>query len=220
MGFPRQGHWSGLPCPSPGDLPDPGIQPVPAAWQVDSLPLSHLGNLGLHKLYYIVAKILQFPIRPADNPFIVLLMTSTNFRHFFLCWLIVRVWLVFFIYIFFLFFSPFRMEWLFTFSLGNAWKLWCRKTIKICTCVSVTEKPASCGDLTASAPWMNGEGHPLKEHRSVAVAAQPRGTAAARAVHEAGRLRVCGGESRNASSMCEYGKSFLPAPYFTGHCLF
>ena len=26
MGFPRQGYWSGLPFPSPGDLPDPGIQ--------------------------------------------------------------------------------------------------------------------------------------------------------------------------------------------------
>ena len=25
MGFPRQEHWSGLPFPSPGDLPDPGI---------------------------------------------------------------------------------------------------------------------------------------------------------------------------------------------------
>ena len=26
MGFSRQGHWSGLPFPSPGDLPDPGIK--------------------------------------------------------------------------------------------------------------------------------------------------------------------------------------------------
>ena len=28
MGFPRQEHWSGLPCPPPGDLPDPGIKPT------------------------------------------------------------------------------------------------------------------------------------------------------------------------------------------------
>ena len=28
MGFPRQEHWSGLPCPSPGDLPDPEIEPT------------------------------------------------------------------------------------------------------------------------------------------------------------------------------------------------
>ena len=27
MGFPRQEHWSGLPIPSPGDLPYPGIEP-------------------------------------------------------------------------------------------------------------------------------------------------------------------------------------------------
>ena len=26
MGFSRQGHWNGLPCPSPGDLPDPGTE--------------------------------------------------------------------------------------------------------------------------------------------------------------------------------------------------
>ena len=28
MGFSRQEHWSGLPFPPPGDLPDPGIEPV------------------------------------------------------------------------------------------------------------------------------------------------------------------------------------------------
>ena len=27
MGFPRQEYWSGLPFPSPGDLPDPGMEP-------------------------------------------------------------------------------------------------------------------------------------------------------------------------------------------------
>ena len=29
MGFSRQEYWSGLPCPPAGDLPDPGIKPVP-----------------------------------------------------------------------------------------------------------------------------------------------------------------------------------------------
>ena len=29
MGFPRQEHWSGLPCPPPGDFPDPGIELTP-----------------------------------------------------------------------------------------------------------------------------------------------------------------------------------------------
>ena len=28
MGFSRQGYWNGLPFPSPGDLPHPGIEPI------------------------------------------------------------------------------------------------------------------------------------------------------------------------------------------------
>ena len=31
IGFPRQEYWSGLPFPSPGDLPDPGIKPTSPA---------------------------------------------------------------------------------------------------------------------------------------------------------------------------------------------
>ena len=38
MGFSRQEYWSGLPFPSPGDLPDPGIEPMSLALQADSLP--------------------------------------------------------------------------------------------------------------------------------------------------------------------------------------
>src|SRR5574341_460593 len=37
MGFPRQEYWNGLPFPSPGDLPDPGIEPRSPALQADSL---------------------------------------------------------------------------------------------------------------------------------------------------------------------------------------
>ena len=33
MEFPRQEYWSGLPFPSLGDLPDPGIKPMSPAWQ-------------------------------------------------------------------------------------------------------------------------------------------------------------------------------------------
>ena len=44
MGFSRQEYWSGLPFPSPGDLPDPGIEPVSPTLAVDSLPLSHQGS--------------------------------------------------------------------------------------------------------------------------------------------------------------------------------
>ena len=46
VGFSRQEHWSGLPFPTPEDLPNPGIEHCPLCllhWQVDSLPLSHLG---------------------------------------------------------------------------------------------------------------------------------------------------------------------------------
>ena len=37
MGFSRQEYWSGLPFPSPGDLPDPGIKPGSPAFQADAL---------------------------------------------------------------------------------------------------------------------------------------------------------------------------------------
>ena len=37
MGFSRQDYWSGLSFPSPGDLPDPGIEPASPALQADSL---------------------------------------------------------------------------------------------------------------------------------------------------------------------------------------
>ena len=45
--FSRQEYWSGLPCPSPGDLPDPGIELVSLVswhWQVGSLPLAPPGK--------------------------------------------------------------------------------------------------------------------------------------------------------------------------------
>ena len=37
IGFSRQEHWSVLPFPSPGDLPDPGIEPRSPALQADAL---------------------------------------------------------------------------------------------------------------------------------------------------------------------------------------
>ena len=47
MGFSRQEYWSGLPFPPPGDLPNPGIKPIPPvspALQADSLQRRHLGS--------------------------------------------------------------------------------------------------------------------------------------------------------------------------------
>ena len=44
MEFSRKEYRSGLPFPSPGDLPDPGIEPGPPALQADSLPLEPPGK--------------------------------------------------------------------------------------------------------------------------------------------------------------------------------
>ena len=43
-GFSRQEYWGGLPCPPPGDPPDPRMEPVAPALQVNSLLLSHWRN--------------------------------------------------------------------------------------------------------------------------------------------------------------------------------
>ena len=45
MGFPRQEYWSGLPFPSPGDFPNPGIKPRSPALQADSLLTEPPGKL-------------------------------------------------------------------------------------------------------------------------------------------------------------------------------
>ena len=47
MGFSKQEYWSKLPCYPPGDLPDPGIEPISSAssaLQADSLPTEPLGK--------------------------------------------------------------------------------------------------------------------------------------------------------------------------------
>ena len=46
MGFSRQEYWSGLPCSSPEDVYDPGIEPRSPALQADSLPSEPPGKSG------------------------------------------------------------------------------------------------------------------------------------------------------------------------------
>ena len=46
MGFSRQEYWSGLPFPSPEDLPDLGIEPRSPALQADALPSEPPGKLN------------------------------------------------------------------------------------------------------------------------------------------------------------------------------
>ena len=49
MEFSRQEPWSGLPFPSPWDLPDPGIEPGSSVLQADSLPSEGWGNKEMTK---------------------------------------------------------------------------------------------------------------------------------------------------------------------------
>ena len=51
MGLSRQEYWSGLPCPPPGDLPNPGTEPMSLASPALAdgfLALHHLGSSGSH----------------------------------------------------------------------------------------------------------------------------------------------------------------------------
>ena len=60
MGFSRQECWSGFSFPSPGDLPDRGLNPRLLHWQVDSPPQSHQGSLNRkrsHAPIYAYARI-------------------------------------------------------------------------------------------------------------------------------------------------------------------
>ena len=62
MGFSRQEYWSGLPFPSPGDLPNPGIEPGSPALQVDSLPSEPPGKPNLKELMTIFKSLIQIDI--------------------------------------------------------------------------------------------------------------------------------------------------------------
>ena len=54
MGFSRQEYWSGLPFPSPGDLPNPGIEPRSPTLQAALYPLSHQGRYIYIYIYMCV----------------------------------------------------------------------------------------------------------------------------------------------------------------------
>ena len=68
MGFSRQEYWNGLPFPSPGDLPDPGIEPRSLALQADSLP-TELRGKPLIRDYFIAKKMLAI-IQGAEHTLI------------------------------------------------------------------------------------------------------------------------------------------------------
>ena len=51
MGFSRQEYWSGLPFPSLGDLPEPGIEPGSPTLQADALPSEPPGNSRFSQIH-------------------------------------------------------------------------------------------------------------------------------------------------------------------------
>ena len=56
MGFSRKEYWSRLPYPTPGDLPNPGIEPeslTSPAWQADSLPLAPPSTIVVQSLSHV-----------------------------------------------------------------------------------------------------------------------------------------------------------------------
>ena len=57
MGFSRHEYWSGWLFPSPGNLPDPGIEPGYPAVQVDSLPSEPPGKHGLFQTSDSICKL-------------------------------------------------------------------------------------------------------------------------------------------------------------------
>ena len=68
MEFPRLEYWSGLPFNSPGDLPDPGIEPQSPALQADSLPAEppiviHIFSLSF---YFDFSHLLLFSLTLCD----------------------------------------------------------------------------------------------------------------------------------------------------------
>ena len=69
MDFSSQEYWSGLPFPSPGDLPYLGIEPVSAALQVDSLPAELPGKPPSKKTAAIYTKNLFLWVFILDSQF-------------------------------------------------------------------------------------------------------------------------------------------------------
>ena len=66
MVFPRQEYWSGLPFPTPGDLPDPGFESRSPALQVESLLSEPPGSPGLPVQFSSVAQLCPALCDPMD----------------------------------------------------------------------------------------------------------------------------------------------------------
>ena len=79
MGFSRRECWSGLPFPSPGDLPDPEIEPGSPTLQADTLPSEPPGRSGLFEksfrfghFFVVVVVLLVLLTKVVSNSFAIL----------------------------------------------------------------------------------------------------------------------------------------------------
>ena len=74
MGFSRQEYWSGLPFPSPGNLPDPGTEPKSPAFRTVALPSEPPGKptITIDSRYYY-----PYFIYTAESVIFLLLTLST-----------------------------------------------------------------------------------------------------------------------------------------------
>ena len=69
MGFSTQEYWSGLPLPTPGDLPNLGIEPVSPALQADSLPTEPPGKPPQPPAHSLLFPSSQRPPVPSGSGF-------------------------------------------------------------------------------------------------------------------------------------------------------
>ena len=67
MGFSKQEYWSGLPFPSPGDRPDPGIEPRSPALQADALSSEPPGKPESFTEIHIKQEYILFYILKQNN---------------------------------------------------------------------------------------------------------------------------------------------------------
>ena len=86
MGFSRQEYWSGLPFPSPGDLPNPGIEPRSPTLQADCLPSEFTFHFhALEKEMATHSSVLAWRIprtgEPGGLPFMGSTVSLTSQRH-------------------------------------------------------------------------------------------------------------------------------------------
>ena len=64
MGFSRQEYWSGLPCPPPGGLPDPGTEAL-------SLMFTCIGRWGLYHQHFLIYRNISFQLGSLTNIFLL-----------------------------------------------------------------------------------------------------------------------------------------------------